>query len=52
MMQTVPVKKVLSERHKTIEFFERKFKSLCQQKVLIEHQTIVPRKVMRASYEA
>jgi hypothetical protein len=35
-----------------LKFFERKLKSLCQQKVFIEQHTTVPKKVLRATYEA
>jgi hypothetical protein len=40
------------KKNKPIAFCERKLKSLCQQKVLIEQHTTVPKKVLRASYEA
>jgi hypothetical protein len=39
-------------KNKPTEFIERKLKSLCQQKVLIEKHTTVPKKVLRASNEA
>jgi hypothetical protein len=39
-------------KNKPIEFFERKFKSLCQQTVLIEQHTTVPKEILTASYQA
>jgi hypothetical protein len=39
-------------KNKPIEFFERKFQSLCQQKALIEQHTTVPREGLGESYEA
>jgi hypothetical protein len=35
-------------KNKPVAFFERKLKSLCQQKVLIEQHTTVPKKALRA----
>jgi hypothetical protein len=37
-------------KNKPIEFFDRKSKSLCQQKVLIEQRTTVPKMILGASY--
>jgi hypothetical protein len=53
-MKAVILKRHMTTKHAACFYMpiERKLKSLCRQKVLIEHHTTVPKKVLRASYEA
>jgi hypothetical protein len=38
-------------KNKDMDFFNRKLRSLCLEKLLEEQNTIIPKKVLRASYE-